>query len=241
MNLAVVLNNPQDIVNIASIVRAMNNFGLRDLRLASPDEFEPRRIAGIAHGSADLVKRIRIVDDLDSALADRTYVMGMTARQRAAKRNMLGPRDGASELLGAASNGAAALVLGREDRGLSNEELDRCHKVVTIPTSPNFTSLNIAQAFTVMAYELFVARERQTFKRPRRTAPPATQQELESLFERAQDALSAIEFFKTRNTASIMRTVRAVTHRAPMDSREVHLLKAMCIEVVRYLERVGVR
>jgi TrmH family RNA methyltransferase len=241
LNLVVVLNNPQDLVNIASVVRVMNNFGLRDLRLVSPDEFEPRRISGIAHASGDLIKRIEILDDLDSALADRVYVMGMTARQRAAKRNVMGPRDAAADLLAATDLGPAALVLGREDRGLTNDELDRCHKIVTIPTTPDFASLNISQAFTVMAYELFVGRERQVFKQPRRAAEPATQEELELFFSRAEDALGAIEFFKTRNTATIMRTVREVVHRAPMDSREVTLFKAMCIEVVRYLERVGVR
>ena len=241
MNLVVVLHKTQDLVNVAGVVRAMKNFDLRDLRLVAPAEYEARRITGIAHGSDDIVNRIDLLDDLDSALADRTYVVGMTARQRAAKRNVQRPREAAHDLLHAARDGAAALLLGREDRGLTNAELDRCHRTVTIPTAADYAALNIAQAFTVMAYELFAARVDQQFKRPRREAPPATQEQLEEFFARACEALAAIEFFKTRNTASIMRTVREVTHRTPMDAREVSLFRAMCVEVVRYLERVGAR
>lgn len=241
MNLVVVLNEPQDLVNIAGVVRVMKNFGMRDLRLVNPLEFEPKRITGIAHGSDDLVKRAEIVDDLDTALADRTFVAGMTARQRAAKRNMQRPREAALHLLVAAEEGNAALLFGREDKGLNNEQLDRCHRVVTIPTASDYAALNLSHAFAVMAYELFVAREDTDFKRPRRTAPPASREQLEQLFTRAEQGLSAIEFFKTRNPASIMRTVREIAHRTPMDGREVSLLKAMCVEVVRYLERMGVR
>jgi TrmH family RNA methyltransferase len=242
MNLVVVLNEPQDLVNIASVVRAMKNFGLRDLRLVSPaEELDQRRITGVAHGSDDVVKRVHIFDDLDVALGDRTYVAGMTARQRAAKRNMLRPREGARDILAAAREGRAALLLGREDRGLTNEELDLCHRVITIPTNPDYAALNLAQAFTVMAYELFIARSDPDFKQPRRAAEPATHEQTEQLFARAQEALSAIEFFKTRQTASIMRTLREVAHRVPMDSREVKLFQAMCVEVVRFLERKGVR
>ncbi len=241
MNLVVVLNEPQDVVNIAGVIRVMKNFGMRRLRLVNPLEFEPRRITGIAHGSDDLVRRVDIVDDLDAALADRTYVAGMTARQRTAKRNMQRPREAARDLLVAAENGAAAILLGREDKGLNNEQLDRCHRVVTIPTAPDYAALNLSHAFAVMAYELLVARENPDFKTPRRAAPPASQEELEQLFVRAEEGLDAIEFFKTRNPARIMRTVHGIAHRTPMDLREVNLLKAMCVEVLRYLERKGVR
>jgi TrmH family RNA methyltransferase len=241
VNLVVVLHEPQDLVNIAGVVRVMKNFGIRYLRLVNPVEFDPKRITGIAHGSDDLVKRVEVVGDLDTALADRTYVAGMTARQRAAKRNMQRPREAARDLLAAMEDGTAAILLGREDRGLNNEQLDRCHRVVTISTDPDYAALNLSHAFTVMAYELFVARENPDFKRPRRTASPASNEQMEQLFTRAEAGLEAIDFFKTRNPASIMRTVREMAHRTPMDAREVSLLKAMCVEVVRYLERMGVR
>lgn len=241
MSLVVVLHRTQDLVNIASVVRAMKNFELRDLRLVAPEEYDPRRIEGIAHGSGDVLKRLAMFEDLDRALADCSFVVGMTARQRTAKRNVLRPRDAALELVRAAAGGRAALVLGPEDRGLTNEELDRCHRSIVIPSNPEYAVLNIAHAFTVVAYELYLARGEQPFKTPRRAAKLATQEQLEQIFEDASAALDAIDFFKTRSPASIMRTVREVVHRAPLDAREAKLLRAMCIEVVRYLERVGVR
>ncbi len=241
MNLVVVLHRPQDLVNIAGVVRAMKNFALRDLYLVQPAEYDPRRIEGIAHQSGDLLKRVKLFETLDEALADRTYVAGMTARQRAAKRSMLRPRDAVAAVLRGAEAGRAAVVLGQEDRGLTNEELDRCHEVVTIPTSPEYAALNLAQAFTVLAYELFVARGERPFKSPRHRAEAATHEQLELLFRDAEAALDAIEFFKTRNPARIMRTVRDAAHRTSLDAREAKLFRAMSLEVLHYLDRKGAR
>lgn len=242
MSLVVVLHRSQDLVNVAVVIRAMMNFGLEDLRLVEPEEYDVRRIEGIAHKSGRILKRVRRYGTLNDALADCIHVAGLSARQRAAKRSMQRPADAVGGLLAAAREGTAALVLGPEDRGLSNEELDRCHQVVTIPTAPEHPSLNLAQAFTVMAYELFRAGAPEPpFKRPRRSAPPATHGEYERLFTDAEAALHAIEFFKTRNPNVVMRTVREVGQRTSLDQREAKLIRAMCIEVVRYLERKGVR
>ncbi len=240
MSLVIVLSRPQDLVNVASVIRVMKNFGLRDLRLVAPAEYDERRIEGIAHGSGDILNRVAMFDELNGAIADCAFVAGMTARQRAAKRNVLWPRQAAAEILREAAAGTAAVLLGPEDRGLSNDELDRCHRLITIPTSP-YQALNLSHAFAVMAYELHVAGGERPLKRPRRRAPAATAAHLELLFGDAERALDAIEFFKTRNPEYVMRTVRDVAHRTPLDAREAKLLRAMCIEVVRYLQRAGVR
>ncbi len=242
MNVTVVLAKPQDLVNIAVVVRGMQNFGLRDLRVVAPEEYDTRRIQGIAHQSGDLLQRVQMFEHLEEALADCTHVAGLSARERTAKRNLQRPRAAAPELLVAARGGRTAIVLGPEDRGLTNAELDLCHRVITIPASAEHSSLNLAQAFTVMAYELFLAAgSERPFKRPRRAAPPATAAQLERLFGDARAALDAIDFFKTRNPAAVVRTIREVVHRTPIDEREVRLLRAMCLEVVRYLERMGIR
>jgi TrmH family RNA methyltransferase len=241
MSVVVVLHEPQDLVNIAAVIRAMKNFGLRDLRLVRPAEFDPHRIEGIAHKTGDLLKRVVHCDTLDAALADCVFTVALTARGRTAKHNVLRPRDAAPEILGAAARGKAAVVLGREDRGLSNEDLDRCHRAVTIPTNPGHASLNLAQAFCVMAYELFVQRdELPALKPPRKSAPPATHDDLEQLLAAAERALRAIEFFKGKNPEMIMRTVRSLVHRVPMDRREAKLARAICYEVVHFLERKGI-
>ncbi len=233
MPIVVVLHRPQDLVNIASVIRVMKNFALRDLRLVAPAEYDAYRVEGIAHKTGDILKRVVVFDQLDPALADCHHVAGFTARQRSAKRNAQRPRDAAAELVALGESDRVALVFGPEDKGLSNEELDRCHRVITIPTSAEYPSLNLAQAVAVMGYELFLARGAPPFKAPRRVADPATQEQLERLFADARRALEAIDFFKTRNAEPIMRTVREVIHRTPFDGREVELARAMCFEIMR--------
>jgi tRNA/rRNA methyltransferase/tRNA (cytidine32/uridine32-2'-O)-methyltransferase len=233
----VVLHHPQDLVNIAGVVRVLKNFGLRELRLVRPAVYDPYRIGGIAHKSDDLLKRVQLFDQLDQALADCAHVVGLTARQRTAKRNMQLPKEAIAEILGHPERQPAALLFGPEDRGLTNAELDRCHRVVTIPTDPSYPSLNLVQAVAIMAYEFFQARGVPPFKPPRRQAPPATREQLERLFADARRALEAIDFFKTRNPEAIMRTVREVVHRASPDARETELARAICFELIRALER----
>jgi TrmH family RNA methyltransferase len=238
VSIVVVLHRPQDLVNIAAVVRSMKNFELRDLRLVSPAEYDPYRIEGIAHNTGDVLQRVKQFETLEEALADCVHVAGLTARQRSAKRNVQRPREAAPDILAAAESGPTAILLGPEDKGLTNEELDRCHRSVTIPTNPKYSSLNLAQAFSVMAYELLVARDAaRPFKEPRRKAEAATQDDLERLFTDAERSLDAIDFFKTRQKAGVMRTYREVLHRTPLDQREAKLIRAMWIEVVRYLER----
>jgi TrmH family RNA methyltransferase len=245
--IVVVLWQTQDYVNIAGTIRAMKNFGLSSLRLVSPELWDPWRIEGIAHDTREIVEATRLFGSLHDALADCAFVVGMTARERRAKRATARPRDLAPELLERAAaaargeSGPVAILYGREDHGLSNEALDLCHRTVTIPTNPDHSSLNLAQAVLVMAYELWMAAEgeRQEFRGPRRTAPPASVELLEQVFADSERALWAVDFFKSRQTEQVMRTVRELVRRAEPDAREAAFLRAVSIEVVKYLKRHG--
>ena len=241
MSVIVVLDHPQDLVNIAHVVRGMKNFGLRDLRLVNPREYEAYRVEGIAHQTQDILSRVRAYSTLEEAIADCVHVVGFTARGRTAKRNLQRPREAAAEIASLADGGPVALLFGREDKGLSNEALDRCHRVVAIPSDPGYPSLNLAHAVIIMLYELALARgaEERPFKEPRRTSEPAPADELERLFADVAKALQAIEFSKTRNAAGVMRTIREIAHRTPLDLREVKLLRAMAIEVTKYAKRLA--
>jgi tRNA (cytidine32/uridine32-2'-O)-methyltransferase len=236
-----ILVNPQDLVNIASAVRIARNFGLERMRLVNPESFDPWRIEGIAHNSAEFVDRIEILDSLEAAVADCVHVALLTARGRTAKRRTLRPREAAAELVAKAAEGPVAIVAGREDRGLTNAEIDLGHLLVTIPTDPRHSSLNLAQAVAIMAYESWVARGGQDapLKSPRKSAAPATAAQLEELFGDWRRALWAVDFFKTRRSESVMRSFREIIHRAALDGRESSLVRAMGIEVVRYLDRAG--
>jgi TrmH family RNA methyltransferase len=234
-----VLVNPQDIVNIASAVRIAKNFGIERMRLVNPEVFDPYRIEGIAHNTADLVARIEILDSLEAAIEDCVFTAVLTARERAAKRRVMRPREAATALLEEATAGPVAVVAGREDSGLTNAELDLCQALVTIPTDPGHSSLNLAQAVAIMAYESWVAAggEAIPLKPPRNQAEPATAGQLETLFADWTRALWAIDFFKTRRPEHVMRSFREMVYRAALDGREASLLRAMGIEVVRFLER----
>ncbi len=237
-----VLVAPQDIVNIASAVRLAKNFGLAGIRLVNPEVFDPWRIEGIAHNTADLVARIEICGSLSEALRDTVYSVAATARGRAAKRTYLEPREAATEIVAHAEAGPVAMVFGREDKGLTNDELDFCRALVSIPTSAEYTSMNLAQAVGIMSYETWRVRIGADIptKPPRRRAAPAAADQIEWLFTDWTRALWAIDFFKTRRHDHVMRSFREIIFRAGLDGREAALLRAMGIEVRRYLERNGV-
>ena len=236
-----VLVEPQDVVNIGSAVRVAKNFALSQVRLVAPAIFDPYRIEGIAHSTADYVDSISIHNTLQEAIEDCVYVVALTARERAAKRTVIRPGAAAAELMAHADRGTVAIVAGREDKGLTNDELDRCHALVTIPTNPAYRSLNLAQAVAIMAYETWNARggEALPLKPPRHVAAPATSEQLETLFADWHRALWAIDFFKTRRSENVMRSFREIVFRAALDGREASLVRAMGIEVARYLQRVG--
>jgi tRNA/rRNA methyltransferase len=239
-NVVVVLNEPQDVVNIAGTARAMMNTGLRRLRLVRPAEYDEWRIEGIAHNTRPLLDRIEFFDTLAEATADATHVAGTTARSREATFVWHYPRQAAPELLAAATAGAGpvALVFGREDKGLSNSDLDRCDRILTIPVDPRYPSLNLAQAVLLVGYELWhAAADEAPLPTPKRTAGRASSGQLQEMFTDVEATLERIEFFKTRGPAPVMRTVRAIARRAGLNAREAKLVRAIAIEVRKYLDR----
>ena len=235
----VVLFEPQDPVNIAATVRAMKNMGVRDLYLVRPVEITAYRIEGIAHDTYDVIERIRTVETLDEALADCVHVAAFSARRRRHRWALASPREMAPVLLERSVEGPVAVLFGREDHGLPNEALDRANTLVSIPTTEH-ASLNLAQAVLVALYELHLSAgdASRIVKGPRHDAPPATAESFERLFQDVERSLAAIEFFKTRYRDHIMRSVRSLYFRSAPDAREIELLRAMHIEVVRTMERI---
>ena len=138
--------------------------------------------------------------------------------------------------------GRVAILFGREDRGLTNEDLDRCHAVSIIPTDPGYSSLNLAQAALVLAYEVFLAIDGAGMEMPkgRRATRPPTSQELEETFSAIEDGLFAIDFYKARKPEAVMGTLRTVISRAEPDLREARLLAALGYEIKNYMDRKGV-
>ncbi|MEP6590770.1 MAG: TrmH family RNA methyltransferase [Gemmatimonadota bacterium] len=233
----------QDLVNLASCVRIAKNFGVEEIRLVAPEcPVDLYRIEGVAHNTADLLERMTIHDTIDEAFADLAYVQALTGRERTAKRTTLRPREAAAELVERSRTGKVGILAGREDHGLSNEELDRCAELVTISANPAYSSLNLAQAWAVMGHETWVARggDAIPFKKPRHATGPTSHQELEALFADWEASMHAIEFFKKRQADLVMRGFREVIFRADLDRREAGLFRAIGLEIGHFLRRKGI-
>ncbi|MCK7592607.1 RNA methyltransferase [Pseudomarimonas salicorniae] len=243
-NLRLVLVGTSHPGNIGSAARAMKAMGLRQMALVAP-ECDPghRDAMALAAGADDLIAKAERADDLNPVLADCTLVFGTTARQRGVRMPGLSPREAASRLLAAARAGQRVAVLfGRESSGLNNDELQRCHAAIHIATDPAFSSLNLAAAVQVVAYELRMA---ELDGAPPATAPdasdpeeggpepPATHAELEGLFGHLDRALHAIDFHKGRSPDTVMRRLRRLFFRAAPSEREIRILHGILADAER--------
>ncbi len=237
-NVAVVLYESQDPVNIGGVIRAMKNMGVADLRLVRPCQYDENRIEQVAHDTRELVRRIRHTDTVDAALADCAYVVGFSGRPQATRWARHTPRSAAVDLLTHAAQGRVAVMFGREDHGLPNEALDKCHAVCTIPTTEHF-SLNVAQACLLALYELHLLAGDSTrrLQSPRHATGAPSKEDYERTFNDIKRALEAIAYFRTRNEELIMRSFRSLVFRARPDGRELLMIRTASIEVLRTIER----
>lgn len=240
-NLRIVLVGTQHPGNIGSAARAMKTMGLTALHLVAPERFPDPEAIALAAGADDLLADAPMHADLDAALAGCTFVLGTSARRRHVPLPELTPREAARQLVEAAGRGPVALLFGRERTGLENEELQRCHASVGIPTNPDFSSLNLAAAVQVLAYELRLATLEASggglpSGRPMPAPdqePPATADELERFFGHLGQALDDIDFHKGRAPEMVMARLRRLYLRAGMDSREVKILRGILSEAQR--------
>ena len=246
--IVVVLYQPQDLVNIALVVRAMKNMDLTRLCLVEPADFSAWRITGIAHDTSEIVEAARIVDTFEEAVQDVVRVVATTGRRRAKRQEWSEPHDAAPGILERTAAGDVALVFGREDRGLPNEILDLCDEAVCIPTNPEHKSLNLGHAALLMFYELRQAArqlgglgELDLSGKPRNDAPPATAAQMEDFFRLWERALDQIAMFKGADEVSKMRSYRRLIRRAEPDGREIRLLEATAWRILHYVDRTRAR
>ena len=214
----------------------MKTMGLARLVLVAPekplDEDAFRRSAG----AEDVLGDAPVFASLAEAVADCRLVLGCTARDRRIALPMLSPREAAARVAEAARDGGeVALLFGRERTGLDNAELQLCHAAVHIPANPGYSSLNLAAAVQVLAYELRLAllAARPADAAGEEGAPPATHAQLEGLFAQLADTLDAIDFHKGRAPESAMRKLRRLFLRTDLNEREVRLLRGVLADAQR--------
>jgi len=194
---AVILASPQLGENIGTAARAMANFGLSDLRLVTPRDGWPNEKARAASsGAHHVIDGARVFATLDEAVADLSFVIATTRRERDMTKRVAGPPEGLGELCAVAAGGAATGILfGRERWGLENDEVARANIIVSFPVDPTFASLNVAQSVLLMAYE-WRRVAHGAMPLPEAESPPATRQEVVGLWEHLVGLLRPSGYFR---------------------------------------------
>ena len=232
MSIRIVLVGTTHPGNIGAVARAMKNMGVMDLALVNPRYFPDKEATARASGADDLLQAATVTENLEDAIADCVYVVGASARSRAIAWPCLEPKDCAARLVAESARGCVAAVFGPEQSGLSNEDLDRCDALLTIPANPEFSSLNLAMAVQVLTYELRSAKSDKPVAYEY-DAPLATSRELELFYEHLQRVLTDIRFLDPDNPRHLMRRLRRLFIRARPDQNEVNILRGILTAVDR--------
>jgi TrmH family RNA methyltransferase len=220
-----VLVRPRNSGNVGSAVRALANFGFGLPRVVDMYRFDPDEAKQLAAGCEELVDRLVFYDDLDAALADRSFVVGTTAMKRARWR--LEPLRQAVESFEPAHLTAAAILFGNEKSGLSEEELTRCERLVTIPTV-GYTSLNLSHAVGVVAWEMSQVVHPSRFEPPPQLAP---REVTEPMFEQMFAALERISFLHPGQDERVRVLLRQMFSRNGLTKRDVQILRGIWHQV----------
>lgn len=226
MNADIVLVRPARAGNVAAACRAMKNMGLARLFLVSPPaELDRREARALAYGAWDVLDGAVLAPDLASAVRDATLVAGTTGKRADGAWT---PRQLARESRAAAGSGRLAVVFGPESTGLHQHELALCHRLVRIPTHVAHSSLNLAQAVLIVAYELHMA----AAPAPEPPAEPRVSAgETELVLEDLRSVLLEIGFLNPQNPEAILTELRRMLARGGLTTREANLLRGLARQI----------
>lgn len=215
--------------NIGATARAMKTMGLSDLRLVAPKCFPDEAATARASGADDILNNAVVCDTLEDALADAVLVCGASARLRSLPLPVLPPRESAEKAVVTAQHSPVACVFGRESSGLNNDELERCHHLLNIPANPDYSSLNLAAAVQVMAYELrtaaLAAAATQQDQVP--ATPLASAEDMARFYAHLEQTMLDTGFLNPDNPRQLMRRLRRLFNRAQPDQNEVNILRGI--------------
>jgi len=215
--------------NIGSTARAMKTMGLSHLCLVNPRSFPHADAHMMSAGATDILEAAQVCTSLHEALAGCNLVIGMTARKRELSHQSCSPREAAA--LAIASGQQVALVFGNETSGLSNDELILCQQLVHIPANPDFSSLNLASAVQIMAYELRMALlgapETVEHPNPYRRIKPATHEEVEGFYGHLEQTLVHVGYLNPEQPKRLMSRLRRLFTRAGLHQEEVNILRGI--------------
>jgi len=236
----IVLVNTSHPGNIGAAARAMKNMGLSELCLVDPQRYPSAEATARASGADDLLSRAKRFGTLDEAIADAVLVIGASARSRSLPVPMLDPRACAKLVYEQPEAQAVAILFGRERSGLSNQELDRCHYLVQIPSNPQYPSLNIAAAVQVVVYELRL-RAGDGVNTGQTGTDYATAQQMEHFYQHLEETLVELEFLDPANPKQLMRRLRRLFGRTRPDQNEINIPRGILTAINKKCSCVRVK
>lgn len=247
-NIRIILVNTTHPGNIGAAARAMKTMGLRQLVLVDPLVFPSAEATAMASGASDLLATARVVPSLEAAIADCSLVVAASARSRHIPWPLMNGRQCGEVVWAESIKHPVAMVFGREDRGLTNEELRLCNYHVSIPTDDEYGVLNVAAAVQVLAYEVRMAylSGQQQEESGERLMPVqwvrwdeelATAEDMEQFYQHFEEMLQGIGFLAPDNPRQLMTRIRRMFSRMRLDRLEYNLLRGILKDIQHVLER----
>jgi tRNA (cytidine32/uridine32-2'-O)-methyltransferase len=234
-NIRIVLVNTSHPGNIGAAARVMKNMGLKQLYLVEPKLFPHADATAMAAGANDILEHALIFDTLEDALSDCQLVLGTTARSRKLRHQILEPREAAAQCAELSVDYPLAVVFGRERTGLTNAETDQCEILINIPTSPGFSSLNVASAVQILSYELKLAHrdkdKQKALTQKHKAIELASHNEIENYFLHLQQTIEKIGFLDIKHSPQIMPKLKSLYHRCNLQKSEVNMLRGILTAV----------
>ena len=234
-NIRIVLVETSHTGNMGSVARAMKTMGLTNLWLVNPLVKPDSQAIARAAGASDVIGSATIVDTLDEALSGCSLVVGTSARSRTLPWPMLDPRECGLKSISEAAHAPVALVFGRERVGLTNDELQKCHYHVAIAANPEYSSLNLAMAVQVIAYEVrmawLAAEQQDAAPAESEEAPYPLVDDLERFYGHLEQVLLNTGFIRANHPGQVMNKLRRLFTRARPESQELNILRGMLASI----------
>ena len=242
-DIRIVLVNTSHTGNIGSTARAMKTMGLSELYLVDPIKEPDGQSSALAAGAGDVLANAKIVKTLDEAIEGCGLVVGTSARSRTLSWPMLDPRQCGRKAVSEVSQHPVAIVFGRENNGLTNEELQQCNFHVFIPANPEYSSLNLAAAVQTICYEVRMASLEQAGELDAEVDLNAPEQEyplsedLERFYVHLEKTLSDTQFIIPNHPGMVMTKLRRLFNRARVESQELNILRGILSSIDKAIKR----
>tara|TARA_B100001989_G_scaffold98249_1_gene68630 strand:+ start:191 stop:928 length:738 start_codon:yes stop_codon:yes gene_type:complete len=223
--------------NIGAAARAIKNMGIFNLALVKPKEFPSDIAIYRSKAAKDILENAEIYESLEDAIAGCKLIVGTSARARSVPWPVFNPRDAAEEMRKISKQGNVAIVFGREDRGLTNDELGLCNFHVHIPSDPKYSSLNLSQAVQILAYEIRLAYSRdEVISEVKWDVDLANNEQTERLIDHMEELMQDVEFYDVENPRKLLLRVRRFFKRSKIDVMEANIFRGLFSAIQKRLK-----